>query len=275
MTPDLPGRARTFGAAAAAYERYRPGYPERVGDLVLEAAPGEVRTALEIGAGTGKATRAFAARGIAVTATDPDGAMLGELSRSLPTVRTVEGALEDLGPIGPFDLVYAAASLHWTVPAGRWERVAALLRPGGLFASFGGPVRLADPAVESDVRAARAPYLDSDQVPSPDGTPEGDPLQWPGTELERSDLFTDVRQVVLPRSLQLVPDDYVGYLSTVSAYLSLDETDRTEVLRRVRGVLPAVVEVQADIVVHTAMRVVESSDTPCDPDPPVVRSSRR
>ena len=210
---------------------------------------------MEIGAGTGKATRVFAARGIAVIATDPDPAMLGELSRQLPTVGTVEGTLEDLGTIGPFDLVYAAASLHWTPPAGRWERVAALLRPGGLFASFGGPVRLADPAVAAAVRRARGSDIDSDQVPSPDGTPEGDQLQWPGTELERSDLFTKVRQAVVARSLELSPDDYIGYLSTVSAYLSLDETDRTEVLRRVRAVLPAVVEVRADIVMHTARRV--------------------
>jgi len=62
-----------------------------------------------------------------------------------------------------------------------WPRMAALLEPGGVFASFGGPAELDDPAVREAVRAARAPFLDSDEVPSPDGTPPGDDMQWPGT----------------------------------------------------------------------------------------------
>ena len=65
-------RALSFGGAAAAYERFRTGYPDELVDKVLEYADRPVRTALEIGAGTGKATRVFAARGIAVTATEPD-----------------------------------------------------------------------------------------------------------------------------------------------------------------------------------------------------------
>jgi hypothetical protein len=110
-----------------------------------------VRTALEIGAGTGKAT------------------------------------FEDLRPGETYELVYAAAALYWTNPERRWERVAALLEPGGVFASFGGPAQLADPDVENAVRAARAPFLESDEVPSPNGTPPGHEMQWPGTELRRSE----------------------------------------------------------------------------------------
>jgi hypothetical protein len=58
------GRALSFGSVASAYERYRPGYPDAVVDQVLASAGGPVRTALEIGAGTGKATRVFAGRGV-------------------------------------------------------------------------------------------------------------------------------------------------------------------------------------------------------------------
>ncbi|MGW1989303.1 hypothetical protein [Embleya sp. NPDC001921] len=68
----------------------------------------------------------------------------------------MQAAFEDLWPGESHGLVYAAAALHWTSPEGRWSRVAALLEPGGVFASFGGPVRPADPAVEEAVRAARA-----------------------------------------------------------------------------------------------------------------------
>jgi SAM-dependent methyltransferase len=193
-------RALSFGAVAEAYERFRPPYPVELLDTVLAYAAQPVRTALEIGAGTGKATRLFAGRGIAVTATEPDAAMLAELRVHVPAdVGTVRAAFEDLPLDRRYGLVYVAAALHWTNPEGRWSRMATLLEPGGVFASFAGPFQLVDPAVDGAVRAARAPFLDSDDIPSPDGTPLDADMLWPGTELQRSEWFTDVRQSVVRR----------------------------------------------------------------------------
>jgi SAM-dependent methyltransferase len=215
-----------------------------------------VVTALEIGAGTGKATRAFAARAVAVTATDPDPEMLAELSRQVPdTVTIVRSSLEELDLTGPFDLVYAAAALHWTDPATRWTRVAALLPRGGTFASFGGPTGVADPALEEQIRAVRLPYVPDENVPSPDGSSPDAPMQWPGSELEASPLFTDVEQTVLVRRLEMPADDYVAHIGTVSAYLVLPPARRTEVLRLIREVLPDPVDVAADLTLHLARRV--------------------
>jgi SAM-dependent methyltransferase len=251
----MSSRALSFGAVAASYERFRPGYPTELVDAVMEYAGGPVRTALEIGAGTGKATRLFAQTGIAVTATDPDEAMLAELRRHVPsTVKTVQVAFEDLPLDASFGLVYAAAALHWTHPVGRWTRVAALLEPGGVFASFGGPVEIADPDVAEAVRAARAPLLASDDLAFSDGTAVSDPLQWPGSELQCSEKFTDVQQSTIARRLSLSADNYIGYLSTVSAYLQLPTADQRRVYTKVREVLPDPVEVAADIVVHFARR---------------------
>jgi SAM-dependent methyltransferase len=200
----MSGRALSFGVRAGAYERFRPGYPAELVDMVMAYAGHPVRTALEIGAGTGKATRLFAQRGVAVTATEPDRAMLAELRKHVPAdVRTMQAAFEDLRPGEKYGLVYAAAALHWTNPEGRWSRMAALLEPGGVFASFGGPVQLAGQDVEEAVAAARAPFLESDEVPSPDGTPPERDMQWPGTELQRSEWFTDVQQLIIQRRLTM------------------------------------------------------------------------
>jgi SAM-dependent methyltransferase len=254
----MSGRALSFGAMAPAYERFRPGYPAELFDMVMTYAGQPVRTALEIGAGTGKATRLFAQRGVTVTATEPDGAMLAELRKHVSAnVRTVQVAFEDLALDESYGLVYAAAALHWTTPQGRWSRVAALLEPGGVVASFGGPARLADVAVEETVRAARAPFLESDDVPSPDGTPPGDDMQWPGTELRRSEWFADVQQSVIPRRLTMSARDYVGHLSTISAYLELPAAEQEQVYSRIMQVLPETVEIAADITVHLARRRCE------------------
>ncbi len=251
----MSARALSFGATAEAYERFRPGYPEELFDVVRAYAGRPLRTALEIGAGTGKATRLFAGHGVTVTATEPDTAMLAELRKTAPAnVTTVRAAFEELKPGETYGLVYAAAALHWTRPEGRWPRVAALLEPEGVFASFGGQVHPADPVVAESVRVARAPFLETDEVPSPDGTPPDEAVQWPGTELQRSPLFRDVRQAVVERRLTMSAPDYVGYLSTVSAYLQLPQSRRQEALTAITRALPERVEIVADLTVHLARR---------------------
>jgi SAM-dependent methyltransferase len=249
----MVGRALSFGSAASAYEQFRPCYPDELVDEVMTYVGRPVRTALEIGAGTGKATRVFAGRGIAVTATDPDPAMLMELRKHVPaSVVTVQGAFEDVPLTSTYDLVFAAASLHWTEPADRWSRVAALLNPEGVFASFGGQMFLADKAVEEAVRAARSQFLADDGVPSPDGTPADSPMQWPGTELVRSNRFIDVRQSTIERRTTMSALDYVGHLSTISAYLELPVSVRERVLDRIHAVLPERVTLVADLTLHLA-----------------------
>lgn len=252
---DRPERALVFGSVAQAYERHRPGYPDVVVDLVLAHAARPVRATLEIGAGTGKATRLFAGRGIAVTATDPDPAMLAELRRHVPaTVTTVEATLEELPASPSYDVVLAAASLHWTEPTQRWARVAALLEPGGVFASFGGPLDLADPALQAAAHEAQSPWLLDDGFPSPDGTPADAAMRWPGSELERSPLFTDVVQHVVEQRPVVAAVDYVGHLATVSAYLMLPARERRQALDAILAVLPDEVRLSADLTLHVARR---------------------
>ena len=258
-------RALSFGAVAAAYERFRPGYPDRLVDEVLVYAAAPVRSALEIGAGTGKATRAFAARGISVTASDPDPAMLTELRRHVPaSVATIQASFEDL-PLGErYDLVFAGAAMHWTRPEGRWARIAALLHARGVLASFGGQMHLDDSAVADAVRTAREPYLADDDHPSPDGTSETAPMQWPGTEISQSVHFTDVREVTIERPVHLSARDYIGHLSTISAYRQLSDETRAIVFERISHVLPAVVTLKADVVLHLARAVTPEQSSPDD-----------
>jgi hypothetical protein len=134
--------------------------------------------------------------------------------------------------------------------------MAALLQPEGVFANFGGPVHLADPCVAQAVREARAPFLTRDDIPSPDGTDLEQHLQWPGTELQRSEYFTDVRQTLIERRFTWSADEYLGNLSTVSAYSQLPPSVRVRVYQEISAVLPETVQIAADLTVHLARRRV-------------------
>ena len=247
-------RGLTFGSVAEDYERYRPGYPGEVAAQVLAYASEPTRTAVEIGAGTGKATRGFASLGIAVTAVEPDAGMLTVLRRESADldVTPVQATLETFATSGQFDLLYSAAAWHWTDPATRWPRTVALVRPGGTVAFFGSPTRVDDPDLAEAVAAAqRAVVPDDDVHPDGEREPRGE-LRWPGTELEASGMFTDVTQRRIPGKDTVSRDDFLHELSTVSAYLVLTPEARVDVLRRIAAVLPARVPLDRTVTLHLA-----------------------
>jgi len=247
-------RALAFGSVAERYERFRPGYPVEVFDAVVEASDSGVRTALEVGAGTGKATRLFAGRGIAVTAVEPDpamGAILRRTTAGLP-VTVLPVPFEDVGAEPQVDLLYSAAAWHWTDPGTRWWRAARLLPAGGIFACLGGPVQFADDNLEARWDAVRAQVVDDESVPG--ATDGGDGRAWPENELRASVWFDDVSHADLTQHDTMAADDLIGLTSTVSSFVVLDEQVRADLLRRLRALLPEQVDVRRDLVVHRAVR---------------------
>ncbi len=134
------GLAATFDTAAELYEQSRPGYPPQLFDdlaVLLGAAARPVR-ALEIGAGTGQATRGLLARGWGVVALEPG----RELARVAHRVLAGRGDVEIVGSTfeqwrgddASFDLVLAATSWHWLDPTIAYAKAARLLRSGGTLA---------------------------------------------------------------------------------------------------------------------------------------------
>jgi len=65
-------RATIFGEVAELYDAARPGYADALAGEVLAYAGLGGRAAVEVGAGTGKATVAFAAQGIPLLCVEPD-----------------------------------------------------------------------------------------------------------------------------------------------------------------------------------------------------------
>jgi SAM-dependent methyltransferase len=129
-------RTEEFDRTAAAYDRYRPRWPDAVFDDIVELgglAPGS--TAIDVGAGTGIGSGPLAARGLDVTAVEPSEAMVGIGRASVgPGVRWVVATLEGADLAGPVDLVTSFNGWHWVEPRAGTDRVAALLRPGGSIA---------------------------------------------------------------------------------------------------------------------------------------------
>ncbi len=134
-------RRLSFDDVVEAYDRLRPGYPAAMYDAVFALAPpGRV---VEVGCGTGKATRALLARGCTVLAAEPGPRLAAFARRTLDAARfrVVETDFEALEVEGTVDFVWAAQSWHWVGPDG-FRRAHELLEPRGrLVLVWNRPVR--------------------------------------------------------------------------------------------------------------------------------------
>ena len=123
-------RAISFGQEAGAYDRARPEYPADAVEWMLRGVGQDV---VDVGAGTGKLTRAVRATGRTVVAVDPDATMLAQLSSREREVATVVGAAERLPlPDASADAVVFGQAWHWVDPPVASREAARVLRPGGV-----------------------------------------------------------------------------------------------------------------------------------------------
>jgi SAM-dependent methyltransferase len=127
--------SRSFGRAAKAYEAGRPAYPlESVAWLLHPLTGGDVRPRVaDVGAGTGKLTRALIELGVDAVAIDPDPDMLAGLRDAVPGVPTFSGTAERLPlPDRSLDAVVLGQAWHWVDADAGSAEVARVLRPGGV-----------------------------------------------------------------------------------------------------------------------------------------------
>ncbi len=247
-------RARSFGAAAADYDKYRPRYPDQLVDDVVAMVPG--RRVLEIGAGTGIATAAFAARGMAMTCVEPDAEMAATLSAKLAgdsDLRVDVITFEEWSAARPagalrFDALISAQAWHWTDPKTRWADAGAAVRSGGVIALFWNEDHYADPRVPDAYAAAYDRHgieiRSVHQEPAPSSDPgrivdQNRPDGWPEAHAQADEYFTSLRTHRYHWTRRMPVADYVARINTTSAHLILPPEVRddmtVELIARLTG----------------------------------------
>jgi SAM-dependent methyltransferase len=232
----------TFDKAADLYDAGRPTYPDAVFDDVCDTADlAHDDAILELGCGTGQATRGFLRQGLHVLALDPGAGLLRVARQSLASfqsVQFVQSTFEDWPPQSTrFKLVASAQAFHWIAPEVRFTKAAKVLRPGGALAIFGNvPVGLA-PSLLADFRRIYAAH----------GFPidRGPPESWylpagPVVQLfAESGLFDAVTHKRYAWTRPFTSQSYADFLRTRSDHHMMQPDTRERVIAEVAAAIVA------------------------------------
>lgn len=141
-----------FERMAVEYAGSRPPYPSSLYEVLeTEGVIGPGTRVLEIGAGSGLATKELVRAGSEVMAIEPGRELARVLERDVPGVSVLLAHLEDAElPESSFDAVVAATSMHWVNLSVGLPMLHATLRPRGWLAVW--RHRFGDDRVDTEFR---------------------------------------------------------------------------------------------------------------------------
>jgi SAM-dependent methyltransferase len=242
-----------FGEVAQLYEEARPSYPDEVFDTIIEyGALQSGDRVLEIGAGTGKATDKWLARGFDVLALEPSPGMADVLRPKGVKVEVTTFEAWN-GETQPFRLVTAAQAWHWVGGDNRYERAAHALEPHATLALFWNKARNFEGDIRREVDAAyatHAPTLMEDLKPRSN-------LDRVLDEIEAVPLFGAPEKCVVTWKQPYTTDEYMRLHQTHSDHRILPDEQRTRLHAAVREVIDAYggqVDITYDTQVYLARR---------------------
>lgn len=241
-------RRLAFGSVAELYDRARPSYPQALVDDVLEfAGAGAGDRALEVGAGTGKATVLFAARGLRILSLEPSEEMASIARAKLSVFDDVsieQQEFERWRPERAFKLLFSAQAWHWVSRDIRYTRAREALIDEGALAVFwnrtrwdGNPLR-----AELDKAYRRlAPALGADAIgPGPMHPGEQPPPAWWenwSAEIRAASVFAAPEARSYSWTQDYTSDGYCELLQTHSDHIALPEVQRDALLEAVSAAI--------------------------------------
>jgi SAM-dependent methyltransferase len=221
--------ARSFDQVAELYERARPTYPDEAVDwLSHQLRIGELSTVLDLGAGTGKLTRALVRRAARVIAVEPGREMLAQLRSAVPQAEAMLGAAEAI-PLSDeaVDAVVCGQSFHWFRPDEALPEIKRVLRPdGGLGLIWNR--RDPDDRLQKEITKLLEPFV-------PPGRP---PIEAPVAAFVQRTLG-EIASHSVPFDEELDADGLVSRIGSTSFVAAAPEVRQRELERALRALASA------------------------------------
>ena len=210
----------TFNTASTLYEEIRPGYPEKlIQDVIDLSGLKNHSRILEVGCGTGKATRPFAERGYELVCLDIGADLIvvaREKLKEFPNVSFIEQAFEAWKSEDKFNLVISATAFHWVDPNVRYLKASKVLRSGGSLAVFSNQHVRKEEGFFAESQSLYDQYYLPLTADRPTHTTD-----FPGVEA-----FQDPIKRVYPWTQTYSSEQYIKLLDTYSGHIALPDKNK-------------------------------------------------
>ena len=199
--------SRSFELVADVYERARPSYPpEAVAWIADRLDLREGRTVLDLGAGTGKLTRALLTTGARVIAVEPGDAMRARLEQAAAGAEALRGAAEEIPLLDrSVDAITVGQAFHWFRHDEAIPELHRVLRPAGGVALVWNS-RDPDNPLQKEIGELIAPFV-------PPGRPDAE--EW-ARPLRESELFEPLEEQRFSFVEELDPNTLAERIASVS-----------------------------------------------------------
>ncbi|MDS0527738.1 methyltransferase domain-containing protein [Clostridium sp. SHJSY1] len=212
----------TFNEDAKNYDKWRPTYcKELFNDIIEYSNLNENKKAIEVGIGTGQATRPFLKTGCEVMAIEL-GQNLVEYSqekfKEYKNLRIYNTSFEDYnGDENSIALLYSATAFHWIPEEIGYKKVLKLLKNHGTLALFWNRPSLKDDLLNKKIQSIYQKYMPSNTVKV-----ENDLERYKKvSETIKSYGFKDVQVKLYKQTRNFNASDYISLLNTYSDHRSM------------------------------------------------------
>jgi len=222
----------SFGSVADEYDRLRSGPADAAMDWLV---PAGCAVAVDVGAGTGKLTRALLPRAGRVIAVEPDERMRAVLQARSAGAEALAGRGETIPlPDASADGVFISSAWHWMDPDLAVPEICRVLRDGG---RFGLLWTSRDDSVDwvHELNQLREPGEQSDDAPAGGPRAARSPrhaIRLPGGAPLRGEATASFRF-----TRPMTADSLVAMLGTYSGLITASAAERTARLDQVRAAL--------------------------------------
>jgi SAM-dependent methyltransferase len=223
-----------FGRTAREYELGRPLWPEEQLDRVIAELDLEAdATVLDLGAGTGKLTRALVPRFGRVYAVEPDDAMRDVLEEVVPGAEALPGSAEAM-PLADneVDAVFSGEAFHWFATPEALAEIVRVLRPRGALIVFWN-IGLEYPELGDEVDALIDETMERGGAP---GLPRVLSGEWRGPIAAAG--FEDLREDEVERELVTDREGWIANLLSVSSIAAQPDEERRAFAAQLRELVP-------------------------------------
>lgn len=231
----------TFNENAGRYDRFRPTYPTRLfKKLIEDTGINASSSLLEIGPGTGQATRPLAYTKADITGVEL-GSTLAEKARQAlrhySNVRIITNSFENADlPTSKYDLIYSATAFHWVKDTHKFTKTARLLKPQGYLAII--HTEHVSNETGDAFHKVSQPIYDA-CWPPPDSTPP--PALPTISSLKAPFIDTTLFELqsfsIFPEIKTYTAHEYAGLLSTYSPTIALPPSKRRKFLTAIENLI--------------------------------------